>query len=184
MLSQPFCIHPGAHFTNNFSIVIQIRLKIHYAPIEFVDKWSLLKFAHGTTAVLSWHVQNFLAIWYPTKELNWNQLSIRFLGKINGKMFMKWAPEPDHIREGKWVDTCTLLYLSYILHPRNGVHHWSLIALCCGIILVHFTYIPQCHCTGTRTITRVPTTGFLPCGPYFTENCLIFIKCPWPWQSS
>ena len=46
----------GTPFTNDFSLVIQIRWKLHFALIQVVAKWSLWNFAHGTTAVLSWSV--------------------------------------------------------------------------------------------------------------------------------
>ena len=41
-------------------------------------KWSLWYFAHVMTAVLSWHVQNLVAIWYPTMELHQNKFAIEF----------------------------------------------------------------------------------------------------------
>ena len=68
----------GAHFPNEFSIVIQIRWKFHSTLFEVVVKWSLWHFAHGTIAVLSWHVQNCIAIWYTTMSLHLNQFSIEF----------------------------------------------------------------------------------------------------------
>ena len=59
----------GVHFTNNFSILIQIPAKIDYAFIRVVVKWSLQMFAHATTGVLSRHVQNFVAMGNPTLDL-------------------------------------------------------------------------------------------------------------------
>ena len=64
----PIYLRFWGHFTNDFSIVI--RWKFHSALIRVVVKWLLWNFAQGTTAVLSWHVQNFVAIWYPTMELH------------------------------------------------------------------------------------------------------------------
>ena len=43
---------PGAHFTNNFSITIQMWWKFHFALIQILIKWSLQYLAHGTTAEL------------------------------------------------------------------------------------------------------------------------------------
>ena len=63
-------LRTGADFTNDFSIVIEIRWKIHLALIQTVVRWSLWSFAHNTTAVLSWHVLNFVAIWYPAMQLH------------------------------------------------------------------------------------------------------------------
>ena len=54
-------MQPGDHFMNAFSIVIQIRWKFDPALIQVVNKRSLCNFAHGTTSVLPWHVQNFVA---------------------------------------------------------------------------------------------------------------------------
>ena len=79
-------------FTNNFSIIIQIPSKFHAALV----KWSLWNFAHDMTAVLSWHVQNFIAIWHLTIELHWNQLSIEFeFWRKN--LSVKWAPGTNEI---------------------------------------------------------------------------------------
>ena len=68
----------GAHFTNNFSITIQMWWKFHFALIQILMKWSLQNLAHGTTAELSWHVPNFVAIWSPVIELELNEISIEF----------------------------------------------------------------------------------------------------------
>ena len=52
----------GPRLTNGFSIAIQIRWKFRYTLISILIQWSLQYFVHGTTAVLSWHVQKFVAI--------------------------------------------------------------------------------------------------------------------------
>ena len=69
---------PGAHFTNNFSITIQLWWKFHFALIQKLIKWSLQYLAHGTTAGLSWRVPNFVAIWSPVLELELDEISIEF----------------------------------------------------------------------------------------------------------
>ena len=69
---------PGDHFTNNFSITIQMWWKFHFAIIQILIKWSLQSLAHGTTAGLSWHVPNVVAIWSPVIELELNEISIKF----------------------------------------------------------------------------------------------------------
>ena len=51
---------PGPRFTNEFSIAIQIRWKFRFSLTSALILWSLQNFVHGTTAVLSWHVQNLL----------------------------------------------------------------------------------------------------------------------------
>ena len=65
------------NFTNDFSTVIQMRWKSHSAFFQ-VAIVIAKKFWNGTTAVLSWHVQNFVTIWYPAMELHLNQFSIKF----------------------------------------------------------------------------------------------------------
>ena len=69
---------PGAHFTNNFAITIQMWWKFHFALIQVLIKWSLQNLAHGTTAWLSWHVPNFVAIWSIVIESELNEFSIEF----------------------------------------------------------------------------------------------------------
>ena len=69
---------PGAHFTNNFSITFQMWWKFHFALIKILIKWSLQYLAHGTTAGLSWHVPNVVAIWSSVVELELNEISITF----------------------------------------------------------------------------------------------------------
>ena len=57
--SQPR-LNQGAHFTDVFSIAIQIRRKCCFALNTILTRWSPQNFAHDMTAVLSWHVQNLL----------------------------------------------------------------------------------------------------------------------------
>ena len=59
----------GAHFMNDFSIVIQIRRRFYSAVIPFTasDRYDYL---HGTRAGLSRHLQNFVALWYHIIELH------------------------------------------------------------------------------------------------------------------
>ena len=66
------------HFTNGFSIAIQIRWKFRFTLSSIIIRWSLQNFVHGTTAVLSWHVQKFVAIWLPATELQQGEVSIEF----------------------------------------------------------------------------------------------------------
>ena len=52
-----------AHLTKDSSIIIQICWKFHFALIHIIMNYLLQSFAHDMTAQLSWHVQNFVAIW-------------------------------------------------------------------------------------------------------------------------
>ena len=70
--------NPGARFTNGFPIAIQIRWKFHFTLISIIIHWSLHDFVHGTTAVLSWHVQKFVAIGWQAMELQRGDDSIEF----------------------------------------------------------------------------------------------------------
>ena len=67
---------PEARFNNDFSIAIQIRWKFHFTLTSIVIQWSLQNFVHGMIAVLSWHVQKMVVIWWPAMEL-W-EFSIKF----------------------------------------------------------------------------------------------------------
>ena len=53
---------PGAHFTNDILITTQNHQKIQFVLTQILIIWSLLNFAHGMTAVLSWHMQKFSAV--------------------------------------------------------------------------------------------------------------------------
>ena len=81
----------GPRFTNGFSIAIQIRWKFRFTLISILMQWSLQNFVHGTTAVLSWHVQEFVAIWWPAMELWQGEVSIEFELRAK-KPLVKRAP--------------------------------------------------------------------------------------------
>ena len=65
----PYTWRPGANFTNEFFIVLQIWWKFYSALIQVAMKWSLSNSAHGMTAQLLYHVQNFVTISYLTMKL-------------------------------------------------------------------------------------------------------------------
>ena len=58
------------------SITIQMWRNFHPAVFQIIMTWSLQKFVHRTTVVLSWYVQNFVTIWLPGIELQLNEFSI------------------------------------------------------------------------------------------------------------
>ena len=80
----------GPRFTNGFSIAIQIRWKFRFPLISILIQWSLQNFVNDTTAVLSWHVQKFLAIWWPATELQQSEVSIEF--ELRAKIVSETGP--------------------------------------------------------------------------------------------
>ena len=68
----------SARFTNEFLLAIQIRSKFRLAVIPLLDPRSPQSFAHATTAQLSCHVQNFVAITLLESMWEWNEISIEF----------------------------------------------------------------------------------------------------------
>ena len=68
----------GTHFTNNFSITIQIRWKFHLALITLLVIISQRNLAHATTAQLSCHVPNIVAITVLVFGWEQNEISITF----------------------------------------------------------------------------------------------------------
>ena len=65
-------------FTNGFLPVIQIRWKLRLALIPLLAIRSQHVFAHATTAQLSCHAQNFVAITVLKSRWEWNEISIEF----------------------------------------------------------------------------------------------------------
>ena len=63
-----------AHFANDFSVAIQI----HFAFFLTSLKWLLQNFVHATTAVLSWHVQTFVEMWWTVIELQQYEFFMEF----------------------------------------------------------------------------------------------------------
>ena len=77
-------IAPGTHFTNDFSITIQIRRKFHLDLIQLLMIRSQQNLAHATTAQLSCHVPNLVAITSSVFGWEQNEISITFqLWSIN-----------------------------------------------------------------------------------------------------
>ena len=87
----------GAHFTNNFSITFQMWWKFHFALIQILIKWSLQYLAHATTAGLSWHVPNVVAIWSSVVEWNFHHIWI-----VMEKSLVKWVPVRLSVDARKW----------------------------------------------------------------------------------
>ena len=71
-----------------FCIVIQIRWKIWFTVILFLAMILLRNFAHGTTALLSCHVQNCLVI--SVAKFTWEQNVISFEFELRMKKKCMW----------------------------------------------------------------------------------------------
>ena len=71
-------VKSGARFTNGFLPAIQIRLKLSLTIIPLLAIISQQISAHATTAQLSCHVQNFVAITVLESRREWNEISIEF----------------------------------------------------------------------------------------------------------
>ena len=71
-------IWPGACFINDFLPAIQIWWRLRLAVIPLLAIRSQQIFAHATTAQLSCHVQNFVAITVLELRWVWNEISIEF----------------------------------------------------------------------------------------------------------
>ena len=107
----------GAHFTNDLSITIQMWWKFHFAPIQILIKWSLQYLAHGTTAGLSWHVPNFVAIWSSVIELELSEISIEFEFRIALYIAVMFANILGHTMKGLEI-FCTIFV--FALCYRNS----------------------------------------------------------------
>ena len=110
----------GAHFTNNFSITIQMWWKFHFALIQVLIKWSLQNFAHDTTAGLSWHVHNFVVICSTVIELELNEFSIEF--ELWWKKYDR-SPHVSPIYRSREV--ITSIYLSIMYSKNMAIAHMN-----------------------------------------------------------
>ena len=81
---------PGARFTNSFLPPIQIRWKLRLAITPLLAIRSQQIFAHATTAQLSCHVQNFVAITILESRWEWNEIFINL--NCDGKTVSETGP--------------------------------------------------------------------------------------------
>ena len=85
-------VYPRSLFTNDFLIVIPIRLQIDSAVIPHLTTISPQTFAHATAAVLPWHVQNFEVInslefeWIKKIKFPWH---LNYGGNVVGRMGLR-----------------------------------------------------------------------------------------------
>ena len=100
-----------------FCIIIQIRWKFYCAVIQVPVKWLLWNFAHDISAVLSWHVKTFVAIWYPTMHLLWNHFPSN--SNYNQIIICEMVPRS----EGVWCHNARRCVQSGNPIPRT-LDHW------------------------------------------------------------
>ena len=81
-------------FHKLFSIITQVWWTFH---LQIHQNFNVV-IAHGTAAVLSWHLQNFVAIWSPAIEKQLNEISVEFelWWKIVSEMgcWANWVHQP------------------------------------------------------------------------------------------
>ena len=67
-------------------------IEILYYSKPSYNKVITKNFAHATPAMLSWHVQNFVAIPQPDIEYQWNVLSVEFFMWVYNYYFSEMGP--------------------------------------------------------------------------------------------
>ena len=82
----------GPHFTNGFSIAVQIQWIFHFTLTSVVSKWSLQTFQHDTTALLSWHVHKICCNLMTSNGITARRIFHR-ISIVGKKSLLKWAPE-------------------------------------------------------------------------------------------
>ena len=84
LIKKDVCVRPvfqiGACFTNDFLPAFHIRWELLLLAIRLQQI-----FAHATTAQLSCHVQNFVAIAVLVSRWEWNKISIEFEFELRWK---------------------------------------------------------------------------------------------------
>ena len=78
------------------------------------------KFLHGTTAVLSWHVQKFVVIWWPATELQQGEFSIEF--ELHAKMLVKRSQQK-HIHKSGLTLAIGYFFFINTTWNRNKISH-------------------------------------------------------------
>ena len=75
-------------------------MEIRFTLTSILTQRPLHSFVHDTAAVLSWHVQNFVVIWWPGMKLQQGEISIEF--DLRAKVVNERASELDHHCFGPW----------------------------------------------------------------------------------
>ena len=90
---------PGPVSLTVFPSQFKIRWQFRFTRISILIQWSPQNVVHGTTTVPSWHVQKFVAIWWPVTELQQGEISMEFELRVKNR---KWNGPPN------WVKICLL----------------------------------------------------------------------------
>ena len=95
---QPYTLYSvsGVDFTNIISIPLSFHLRTFSMFMGILIQWLLQNFAHATTAVLSSHVQKFVAISWSGTVL----LQNKFQSNLNCK-WKKWNGPQAHKMQNK-----------------------------------------------------------------------------------
>ena len=88
---QP-ALSPGTHFTNEFSAPIQIGWKFHLALVKLLVIILQQNLTHATTAKLSCHVPNIVAI--TVLAFGWEQNEISITFELWWKIVSEMGPRP------------------------------------------------------------------------------------------
>ena len=79
VMRTTFACHEVVMYLGPVSLTVfpsQFKFDGNFSLISILIQWSLQNFVHGTTAVLSWHVQKFVAIWWSATELQQGEVFI------------------------------------------------------------------------------------------------------------
>ena len=159
--NQTMCITPGIYCVfwlgplgivslTYLSITFQIWWRFSFALIPYLTKWLLQNFAYATTAQLPWHVQKFVASWWPVIESQQCKFSIKFEFRVknsgwNGpKQPMRLGSEvlPRRSVAALFIFTCFWSLSGNLLSKEAHFTVW--------IISVNIYTHPECICSTTE----------------------------------
>ena len=179
MLTSHQC-DAGAHFTDDFSITIQIRWKFQLAVIQLLVIISQQKqnFAHATTGQLSGHVQNFLAI--TSFEFGWEQNEISLTFELwwkkyqwNGPLGYKPSAFSSQMLNNMqiWADIYSLAYKLWLSNyqyqlydswQQSYIHQFDGLAQDCGNSIANAMELPQSCAKPSILQFLFPLTSHFP----------------------
>ena len=90
VVDQTFLSTSGAHFTYNFSIIIQIWWKFYFALMQILMNWSL-PFLHMTQQ-LCCHAMCKIWWWYQCQKWNYSEVNFPSNSSRDGKFVSEMVP--------------------------------------------------------------------------------------------